>query len=108
MLAALRDKGPAYLIVGPFAVILAFPFYWMLVTALKTDGDLYNVDNIPWKFSQGSPTRHNVDFLFEDTKYLTWLENTAIVGVFVVVITLALSLPAGYALARLSGAWGQS
>jgi multiple sugar transport system permease protein len=108
MLAALRDKGPAYLIVGPFAIVLAFPFYWMLVTALKTDRDLYNVDNIPWKFSQGSPTEHNVRFLFEDTKYLTWLENTAIVGVFVVVITLVLSLPAGYALARLSGAWGQS
>jgi multiple sugar transport system permease protein len=108
MLAALRDKGPAYLIVGPFAIVLAFPFYWMLVTALKTDRDLYNVDNIPWKFSQGSPTKHNIEFLFEDTKYLTWLENTAIVGVFVVVITLVLSLPAGYALARLSGAWGQS
>jgi multiple sugar transport system permease protein len=34
--------------------------------------------------------------------------NTAIVGVAVVVITLVLSLPAGYALARLSGPWGQT
>jgi multiple sugar transport system permease protein len=108
MLATLRDKAPAYLIVGPFAIILAFPFYWMLVTALKTDTDLYNVENVPYKFSQGSPTFDNVRFLFEDTKYLTWLTNTVIVGVFVVIITLVLSLPAGYALARLSGRWGNS
>jgi multiple sugar transport system permease protein len=108
MLAALRDKGPAYLVVGPFAIILAFPFYWMLVTALKTDTDLYNTTNVPYKFQQGSPTFDNAKFLFEHTKYLTWLENTVIVGVLVVVITLVLSLPAGYALARLSGAWGQS
>jgi multiple sugar transport system permease protein len=108
MLASLREKGPAYLIVGPFAIVLAFPFYWMLMTALKTDGDLYNTENVPFKFNQGSPTFDNVTFLFRETKYLEWLENTAIVGVLVVIITLALSLPAGYALARLSGSWGQS
>ena len=108
MLAALREKGPAYLIVGPFAIVLAFPFYWMLATALKTDRDLYNTENVPFKFNQGSPTFDNVRFLFEETKYLQWLENTAIVGLAVVVITLVLALPAGYALARLSGSWGQS
>jgi multiple sugar transport system permease protein len=108
MFAKLREHGPAYLVVGPFAIVLAFPFYWMLTTALKTDGDLYNAENVPFKFNQGSPTFDNVEFLFRETKYLQWLENTAIVGVLVVVITLALSLPAGYALARLSGSWGQS
>jgi multiple sugar transport system permease protein len=108
MLAALREKGSAYLIVGPFAILLAFPFYWMLMTALKSDRDLYDVENVPYKFNQGSPTFSNVEFLFRHTKYLQWLENTAIVGVLVVVITLILSLPAGYALARLSGPWGQS
>ena len=30
-----------YLAVGPFAIVLAFPFYWMLQTSLKTDQDLY-------------------------------------------------------------------
>jgi multiple sugar transport system permease protein len=41
------------------------------------------------------------------TKYLTWIWNTVIVGALVVLITLALALPAGYALARLSGKWGE-
>jgi multiple sugar transport system permease protein len=108
VLARLRENGAAWLVVGPFAIILAFPFYWMLVTALKTDTDLYNTENVPFRFQDGSPTTRNFEFLFENTQYRTWLENTAIVGGVVVVITLLLAVPAGYALARLSGRWGQS
>jgi multiple sugar transport system permease protein len=108
MLARLKEQGAAWLVVGPFAIVLAFPFYWMLVTALKTDTDLYNTENVPFKFQEGSPTTDNFDFLFENTQYRTWLENTALVGGVVVVITLLLAVPAGYALARLSGKWGQS
>jgi multiple sugar transport system permease protein len=108
MFARLRETGAAWLVVGPFAIVLAFPFYWMLVTALKTDVDLYNTENVPFKFQEGSPTTRNFEFLFENTQYRTWLENTAIVGGVVVVITLLLAVPAGYALARLSGKWGQS
>jgi multiple sugar transport system permease protein len=98
----------SWLIVGPFAILLAFPFYWMLITALKTDADLYNVENVPFKLSHGSPTSANFKFLFTDTEYGQWLINTAVIGVVVVVITLVLALPAGYALARLSGSWGQT
>jgi multiple sugar transport system permease protein len=108
LFARLRETGAAWLVVGPFAIILAFPFYWMLVTALKTETDLYNTENVPFKFQEGSPTTNNFEFLFENTQYRTWLENTAIVGAVVVVITLLLAVPAGYALARLSGKWGQS
>jgi multiple sugar transport system permease protein len=108
MLARFRETGAAWLVVGPFAIILAFPFYWMLVTALKTDTDLYNTENVPFRFQDGSPTTRNFEFLFENTQYRTWLENTAVVGGVVVLITLFLALPAGYALARLSGKWGQS
>jgi multiple sugar transport system permease protein len=104
----LRRDLVSWLIVGPFAIVLAFPFYWMLITALKTDADLYNVDNIPFNFGNGSPTTNNFEFLFRDTEYGRWLVNTAIVGLVVVVITLVLAVPAGYALARLSGGWGQS
>jgi multiple sugar transport system permease protein len=97
-----------YLVVGPFALVLAFPFYWMLWTSLKTDLDLYSVENVPFSFGDGSPTTRNFTFLFTDTEYLRWLGNTALVGLVVVAITLAVSLPAGYALARLSGRWGQT
>jgi multiple sugar transport system permease protein len=97
-----------YLVVGPFAIVLAFPFYWMLWTSLKTDKDLYNTKNTPYGFAQGSPTFDNFSFLFSDTEYARWLGNTALVGVVVVVFTLIVSVPAGYALARLAGGWGQT
>jgi multiple sugar transport system permease protein len=103
-----RENLVTWLIVGPWAIVLAFPFYWMLWTTLKTEQDLYNVENNPFSFSNGSPTFDNVRFLFEETDYARWLWNTFLVGIVVVAITLVVSMPAGYALARLSGRWGQS
>ena len=103
-----RDNLMGWLIVGPFAIVLAFPFYWMLMTALRADNDLYDIEQVPYKFNADSPTSANFRFLFEETDYRQWLENTAIVGAAVVLITLVLALPAGYALARLSGSWGQA
>jgi len=104
MALTLREKVTTYVVVGFFAVLLAFPFYWMLTTALKPIGDLLNVQNLPYWFHPG-PTWQNFQNLF-DTNYPRWLANTAIAGTAVVVITLVLALPAGYALARLSGRLG--
>ena len=120
MARALRTgwrKGGTYLVVAPFAIVLAFPFYWMLTTMFKSDLDLYSVGHTPYLFnhpdgSLGWPwdtaTFSHVSFLFTNTQYPQWLVNTAIVGVAVVAITLVFALPAGYALARLAGGWGQS
>jgi len=103
-----RDNLLNWLVVGPFAIVLAFPFYWMLQTSLKSELDLYNTENVPFSFGEGSPTLDNYRFLFSDTQYAQWLLNTVLVGLAVVAITLVVSMPAGYALARLSGRWGQS
>jgi ABC-type glycerol-3-phosphate transport system permease component len=54
-----REKLTSYLILGPFAVVLAFPFYWMLWTSFKTEQDLYDVNNVPFFFGHGSPTTKN-------------------------------------------------
>ena len=107
-----------YAVVVPFAIFLAFPFYFALVTMFKTNLDLANVEHSPylyndvqggfhWDFWNYATTEH-VRFLFEDTNYPKWLLNTLLVGAAVVVITLLLAMPAGYALARLAGPWGQS
>ena len=113
VLQGLRDKGVTYLIVGPFAILLAFPFYWMAVTMFKTNSDLYNKDHVPyvynpvqWDFWDSATTEH-IAYVFDETKYPRWIANTLIVGALVVGITLVLAVPAGYALARLSGRWGQ-
>jgi multiple sugar transport system permease protein len=102
-----REKGMSYLIVGPFAVVLAFPFYVMVITAFKQQRDFYDLSHTPYWFHK-NPTLANARFLFDQTPYGQWLRNTALVGVAVVLITLLLAVPAGYALARLSGRVGQS
>jgi multiple sugar transport system permease protein len=106
--ATRRESLLSWLIITPFAIVLAFPFYWMLMTALRADNDLYDIEQVPFKFNADSPTLANFRFLFEQTDYREWLQNTAIIGGAVVLITLVLALPAAYALARLLGGWGQT
>jgi multiple sugar transport system permease protein len=95
-----------YAVLAVFVVLLAFPFYWMFVATFKQNIDLYNVENNPFKFNL-PPTLDHLKLLFNETRYVRWLGNTTLVGVLVVFITLAFSLPAAYALARLTGRWGQ-
>jgi multiple sugar transport system permease protein len=112
-----RQKLTTYAVVVPFAIFLAFPFYFALVTMFKTNLDLANIENSPYVYNDLEGNFHwdfwnyatfeHVTFLFEDTNYPRWLLNTALVGFAVVAITLALAMPAGYALARLAGSWGQ-
>src|SRR6266542_4464284 len=88
-----------------FAVILAFPFYWMLITTFKRTSDLYNLKNNPFIFNE-APTLEHLRLLFHETLFLRWVLNTAFAGTIVVIITLLLAVPAAYALARLTGGWG--
>ena len=93
-------------IIGAFTLFTAFPFYWMLITTFKRTGDLLKRGNNPFLYNE-PPTLENLRVLFQNTLYVRWLWNTAFVGVVVVAITLVLALPAGYALARLTGRWGE-
>jgi multiple sugar transport system permease protein len=101
---SLRHRLFSYFVVVPFAVILAFPFVWMGVTSLKDQGQVYDPTKV-WNFH---PTLVNYGFLFHHTGYLRWLKNSCFVGLMVVLITLAVAVPACYALARLSGRVGRS
>src|SRR5918992_731492 len=76
-----REKLLTYLVVGPFAIVLAYPFYLMAITTFKTNNDLYNNDNNPLIFND-PPTLRNLDFLFTETQYVRWLANTIILGFF--------------------------
>ncbi|HEY3055376.1 MAG TPA: carbohydrate ABC transporter permease [Thermoanaerobaculia bacterium] len=86
-------------------MLLAFPFYWMLITTFKRTTDLYNLRNNPFIFNE-PPTLDHLRLLFTETLYLRWVLNTVFAGLVVVVITLLLAVPAAYALARLTGDWG--
>ncbi len=94
------------LVVAAFALALSFPFYWMALTSFKRTSDLYDLENNPLLFNE-PPTLEHWRFLFAETLYPRWLANTALVGLAVVAITLLLAVPAAYALARLTGRWGE-
>jgi multiple sugar transport system permease protein len=104
VIVAARRHLFSYGVAIPFAIVLAFPFVWMFVTSLKPEAQVYDPSKV-WRFQ---PTLASYGFLFHHTNYVRWLENSAFVGVLVVVITLLVALPAGYALARLSGRVGRS
>jgi multiple sugar transport system permease protein len=99
-LRVVRKRALIYAGLTFYAVIAGLPVYWMLVTTFKADRDLYNLQNFPLWFNQ-APTLDHLNLLFNKTGFNHWLLNTAIVAVAVVAITLAVAVPAGYALARL-------
>ncbi len=93
-----------------FLFVLLFPFYWMVITAFKSDSELYNLKLNPFVIHQ--PTLHNVIMLFKETLFTQWMVNTFFVAILATFISLAASLMAAYAIQRLrfrtSGALGIS
>ncbi len=88
-----------------FCILLAFPFYWMLITTFKQTQDLYNLQNNPFIFNM-KPTLRHLQYLINQTDFVRWGLNTLAVGILVTMITLLLAVPAAYALTRLTGRWG--
>ncbi|MFQ5896304.1 MAG: carbohydrate ABC transporter permease [Nitrospinota bacterium] len=99
-------KGAHRGVVGAFTILLAFPFFWMLITTFKDTRDLLNPKNNPFLYNL-PPTLEHLNVLFFETLYGRWLLNTAFVGAVVVAITLLLAIPAAYSLARLTGRMGE-
>jgi len=97
---AIRRTTLVYLGLTPFLVIAVFPVFWMLITALKQEPDLYRMDVVPFWFHL-PPTLKNFEFLFLRTSYGDWIINTLLIAFWVSAITLVTAVPAGYALARL-------
>src|SRR5438445_11366585 len=76
-----------------------FPFYWMVVTSIRPDVELYNVKMNP--FFTLHPTFKHFEDLFELTYFLRWAWNTLFIAIVSTAISLFCGLLAGYALARL-------
>jgi len=99
-----RRRVSPILVVGLFSLVVVLPFYWALLTAFKTDRDLYDIHSVPYVFND-PPTLEHLRYLFAETLYLRWVSNTTLVGLLVTVVTVVLSLPAGYVLSRRAGRW---
>jgi multiple sugar transport system permease protein len=80
-------------------VFLVGPFYWMAVTALKPDGELYDGARSPLYVAE--PTLDHFTHLLLRTDFLLWTKNTMLVATLATAVALVMGVPAGYALARL-------
>ena len=87
-----------------FLIFLLFPFYWMMITSLRPDGELYR----PWNsvnynpFWTWKPTWDHFRYLFEETLFASWLWNTMFIALVSTAISLVCGVFAGYALSRLN------
>ncbi|MCL5966164.1 MAG: carbohydrate ABC transporter permease [Deltaproteobacteria bacterium] len=100
-------RGGLYALVGSFALFSAFPFYWMVIAMFKREHDLFGPLNNPLLFNE-PPTLDHLRLLLFETHFLKYLVNTFWVGSAVVVITLAVAVPAAYSLARWARGWGET
>jgi multiple sugar transport system permease protein len=84
---------------GAFMVFTLFPFYWMAVTSIKPNSELYNRKIMPMIVYH--PTlKHYVDLLTE-TNFLQWTWNTLLVAVVSTAISLVFGTMLAYPLARM-------
>ena len=92
-----------YIPLALFILFTLFPFYWMAVTSLRPDGELYRT----WRQANATPfwtlapTTEHFHGLLESTAFLRWLGNTMFIALASTAISLVCGLFAGYALSRL-------
>jgi multiple sugar transport system permease protein len=93
-----------YIPIALFIVFTLFPFYWMAVTALRPDAELYRT----WRQASATPfwtlhpTLEHFKELLQTTAFPHWLWNTLLIATVSTVISLICGMFAGYALARLT------
>jgi multiple sugar transport system permease protein len=98
--ARIRSAAFGYANVVPFVFFALFPFYYMVITSLKNDAELYDLKAVPFLIQTGVITDH-YRYLFGKTEFLTWMKNSLIISVVSTSVSLVIAILAGYSLARL-------
>jgi multiple sugar transport system permease protein len=94
----------SYFFLVLFALFFLLPPIYMLITSLKTSAEISAATNPWWVYN---PTLENYVGLLTSNQYLTFFRNSALVSVFVVTITMLISIPAAFALSRMKF-WGSA
>jgi multiple sugar transport system permease protein len=84
----------------PYVAFALFPFYYMVITSLKKDTELYNLESVPFLIQTGAITDH-YHYLFFNTEFWVWMKNSLIISVVATSVSLVIAILAGYSLARL-------
>ena len=92
-------KIAVYAMLVFWALVVLFPFYWMLLTSVKSYGS-YNAEFIP-KFFTLAPTFENYISAFSAVPLAKYFLNTVIFTLATTALMLVIAIPSAYAFARL-------
>lgn len=91
-------RGLFWLLVAFILLYTIFPFYWMVVSSLKPDSDLYVV---PVNYLPKPLSWDHMRFVFKNGDFLKALRNSALVSISTVLLSLVFGSFAAYAIGRM-------
>lgn len=92
-------RGAVYIFLAIWAVVVLFPFYWMILTSVKSYG-AYSNEFIPKLFTL-SPTFENYTHAFTTVPLAKYFLNSVIFTLATTAIMLIVIIPCAFAFARL-------
>ena len=98
-LRGIAGKTVVYALLSLWALLVLFPFYWMLLTSVKPLG-AYNAETVPAFFTL-NPTLENYVRAFSENLARYFL-NTLVFTVLTTALMLAIIIPAAFAFAKLN------
>ncbi|WP_460450853.1 carbohydrate ABC transporter permease [Alsobacter sp. SYSU BS001988] len=101
-----RKLVTVYLPLLLIMIVLIFPFYWMVLTAIKPDEQLIDMEKYN-PFFVVSPTLKHINKLLFESNYPLWLWNTMYVSVLATFLSLIASVMAAYAIVRIRYRYAQ-
>ena len=97
---AAMGKGVVYALLGIWALIVLFPFYWMMLTSVKSYSS-YNSEFIPQLFTL-SPTLQNYLDAFTQVPLADYFLNTLIFTLATTAVMLVVTVLAAFAFSRMN------
>ncbi len=94
----------SYFFLTLFAIFALVPPIYMIITSLKSSAEISAATNPWWVFH---PTLSNYKELLGSNQFLRFFWNSAMVSIFVVALTMLISVPAAFALSRMKF-WGSA
>ncbi len=87
-----------YIVITFLALIMVFPFYWMLITSLKLNTEIQATTQT---FFPTVVMRSNYVYVFRNFEFTTYMVNTIVVGAISTIGTLITTVLAAFAFAKL-------
>lgn len=87
----------SYVLLVIIAFVCVFPFYWMVLSALKPDSEIRSA--VPSLFT-GMPTLKNFSKVLYTAGFLKYIKNSFLVSMIACFVSMIIAVMAGYAFSR--------